>query len=585
MHPPSIFQLHRLLKKDFIQHLVTCTGALPPHAIFEIHDSLGNLFFAYPASDKDAPLLSQSAIVVENQQIGTVTIKTLSHNLQLTLTNTLAKFWGMLLSHTAQLQWERRSIAQDSLNRYRELALLHLLGEKMGSCLDSEKLAHILLSEVQKFTKASAGSLMLCRPSTNTLYVIASFGNNQAPAELIAAANKLAEIVFASGKAEIIDSASTDSRLAVVGARPDPLLCVPLKMENRVLGVLSLYCKIRNEAFSSEDLKLTELIAAHAANAFETARLFKELESMAYAIILSASATIDERDDCTAGHSTRVASISLAIAKTLNQLHSKSQGDTSTRKPLVKLQEIEYAALLHDIGKIGVPEAILTKRSRLSPDRLLAIKTRFDFITATTGQDLSREISLICKLNDAHVLSADQCQEIKDLTKRYYIDLTGNSLPFIWPEEEEALCVARGNLIKQEFQQIQSHAEKSYRILKKIPFPTELGRIPHIAYQHHERLNGCGYPKGLTDNEILLEAKIVSVADVFEALTATDRPYRSPVSTTEALDILRDEAAAGYLDSQAVDALAHILHSDKMWFASLTSIGGKNKNEQKNPDC
>lgn len=574
MYPASDFQLHRLLKKDFLQQLFTCTGTLLPDASLEIHDCQGNLFFSYPTPTNTAAVLSQNAIIVDNQVIGTIHFKLSSHSRQPQRAPAVdpTKLLGQLLSYIAQLQWERRCVAVDSLNRYRELAFLHRLGEKMASSLDAAKLADIILLEVQKITDAIAGSVMLCSQAAEQGSVIASFGTCHIAAELTTATRKLAEIVFTSGKAEVIDAASSDPRLAAIASHPKPLLCVPLKIDQRVLGVLNL---IGNEDFSSESLKLTEVIAAHAANAFETSRLFNDLENMAYAIILSASATIDERDDCTSDHSTRVADISLAIAETLNQRHLNK----APHKPLIKLKEIEYAALLHDIGKIGVPEAILTKRSRLSPDRLLAVKTRFEFITATTGQDLLAEMTFINVLNEAYVLSAEQRCQIKELTRRRYTDLAGNSLPFIWPEEEEALCVARGNLIDQEFEQIQSHAEKSYRILNKIPFPAELGRIPHIAYQHHERLNGCGYPNRLTDSEILLEAKIVSVADVFEALTATDRPYRSPVSTAEALKILRDEAAAGYLDSQAVDALADILHSDTQWFPSLTNIGGKNRHE------
>lgn len=575
MYSTADFQLHRLLKKAIVQQLINYTMTLFPEAMLEIRDISDNPFLESPPSVTTAILLAQSPILVDSKQIGTVTVKTFPQHLSSfsPAAISLAKFWGLLLSSIAQLQWERRSVAQDSINRYRELAFLHQLGEKMASSLDSEKLADIILSEVQKITKAIAGSLMLNYRTSGNLTMIANFGSHRIAScpGVATPTRKLAEIVFRSGKAEVINAAGTDPRLADVVACSEPLLCVPLKIDNRVLGVLNL---IGSEAFSSEDLKLTEVIACHAANAFETSRLFRELENMAYAIILSASATIDERDDCTAGHSTRVADISLAIAKILNQQYNSA----NPPRPMIKLREIEYAALLHDIGKIGVPEAILTKRSRLTADRLLAIKTRFEFITATTGQDLSQETKLLTSINEAHSLSPEQCREVKALTERRYTDLKGNTLPFIWSEEEEALCVARGNLVAKEFKQIQSHAEKSYRILRKIPFPAELGRIPHIAYQHHERLNGRGYPNGLTSNEILLEAKILSVADVFEALTANDRPYRSPVSTADALEILRKEAADGYLDNQSVDALAHILHSDTTWFASLT-IGGKNKDE------
>lgn len=573
-------QLHRLVSKTFIRQLLAYTACLTPAVAVAIRDCRGKLLLAEPAE----PFLPQadSPILVDNQQIGSVFVAVCPDSqTALPPAAVLAHHWGQLLSQAAQLQWERRCVTVDSINRYRELALLHQLGEKMRTCLSAEQLAAIILTELNTIIKAAAGSLMLCSQTTGQLLTIDRFGSSETATALTAAVHTLAKLVCTSGKAEIIDAAGKDSRLAPLVSSNEPLLCVPLKIENRVLGVLNFNYRAGNKPFSSEAVKLTEVIAAHAANAFETARLFKETENMAYAVILAASATIDERDDCTANHSARVAQIARAIAGILNKLSPTGTGELP-----IHLREIEYAALLHDIGKIGVPEAILNKRSRLTADRLLAIKSRFDFITATTGRNLSLEYRLICRLNAAHKLTAEQTQALTLLSCRQYTDLEGNRRPLLWPEEQEALEIPRGNLIPQEVEQIQSHAEKSYRILKKVPFPAELSNIPLIAYQHHERLNGAGYPQGLTGSNILLAAKILSVADVFEALTATDRPYRSAVPPAEALEILRSKAAAGCLDRQAVTALAHILHTDTTWFASLTTTQGRNGNDcEKNSDC
>lgn len=572
MYSSASSQFHRLLDKAFLKQLSASACAVFPDIWFEIYDANGNLFFTHAKTDNCPAEWSEAPITIDNQAAGRLRVGLACHNHRLSSQElaAAAQCLGLLLSRLAQAQWERRCIAQDSLNRYRELALLHQLGEKMGSCLDPDALADIILAEVRKITRASAGALLLGCPEAGGLSAAASFGSENISAELKTAALRLAEIVFAGGRSELIDAACSDPRLAaIVTCDCAPLLCVPLKIENRMLGVLSLIAKPDDTCFSSEDMKLTEVIAAHAANAFETARLFKELENMAYAIILAASATIDERDACTAGHSTRVADISLAIAARLNQASLGGR-----KLPAIKLQELEYAALLHDIGKIGVPEAILTKRSRLSADRMLAIKARFDFITVTTGQKLTQEYALLEETNQAHTISPEACRQVKALTERTYTNLEGAVQPFLLPEEEEALCVPRGNLIQQEFRQIQTHAEKSYRILRQIPFPAHLRRIPHIAYQHHERLNGTGYPNGLTTEEILLESKILSVADVFEALTATDRPYRSPVSVEKALEILRSEATGGYLDKEVVDTLAALLRTDTKWFTSLDSRKG-----------
>lgn len=561
MNPLATTKLNRLLDKHFLRQLLDHTHWIPSPASIEIYDSNNDLFFTYGETTAYGPVC-QSPIVINDHTIGIIRISNMQPS------DSPARFWGLLLSNLAQAQWERRCITQDSLTRYRELALLYQLGDKLDSCLDPAELAEIVLAEVHRFIRAQTGSLLLVCPYTEKLLVVASYGADETGGQLTPAASRLAHLVFATGKPEVIDDARLDPRLAVTARGWEPLLCVPLKIDNRILGALNLGHKAGELCFSAADMKLAEVIAAQAAKAFETARLFKEMENMAYAIILAAGATIDERDTCTAGHSARVAAISLAIATRLNQVREASPA-IKKKLPFIKLQEIKYAALLHDIGKIGVPEAVLTKRMRLSQDRMLAIKTRFDFITATAGQSLAEEFSLIAALNEAHSVSPADSQSIRNLACRKYTDLTGDLQPFLLPEEEEALCVPRGNLIEQEFRQIQSHAEKSYKILKKIPFPPHLHRIPQIAYQHHERLNGSGYPNGLLTEEILLEAKIISVADVFEALTASDRPYRTPVSTEKALEILFAEAQAGHLDRLVVDTLAMLVTNNQQWWNTL----------------
>lgn len=563
-------KINRLLDKHFLQRLFDNAQCIQSQFSIEIYDNNNNLFFSYGRPVYGS--VCHSSIIIDDQTVGRIYIRSTQP------ANSLAQFWGLLLSKLAQAQWERRCITRDSLTRYRELALLYQLGDKLNSCLNSSELADIVLEEVQRFIRTQAGSILLFSPYTENLSVVASYGVDDTGDQLTPPVSLLSHIVYTTGKSEVIDDTCLDPRLANIACSRESLLCVPLKIDNRILGVLNLRHKTSEFCFSSADMKLAEIIATQAAKAFESARLFKEIENMAYAIILAAGATIDERDTCTAGHSTRVAAISLAIAKRLNQLRETSP-TVKQQLSFINLQEIEYAAQLHDIGKIGVPEAILTKRTRLSQDRMLAIRTRFDYITVTTGQNLAKEFSLISTLNEAHNISASDVASIKNLARRRYTDLAGIIQPFLLPEEEEALCVPHGNLISKEFHQIQSHAEKSYKILKQIPFPPHLQRIPIIAYQHHERLNGSGYPNGLRAEEILLEAKIISVADVFEALTASDRPYRTPVSIEKALEILYEETKAGRLDKLVVDTLATIISTNRQeWIHLFNPLSGDKPN-------
>jgi hypothetical protein len=247
------------------------------------------------------------------------------------------------------------------------------------------------------------------------------------------------------------------------------------------------------------------------------------------------------------------------------------------------LRELEYASLLHDFGKIGVREHVLVKAKKLYPHALELLHQRFDFIARSIEVDvLSRKLSSLGRgastaelegldrelegrlaeldasrvvielANEPTVLDAGDFQRIEELGRQFYSRRDGSVRPLLSPEEVKALSVMRGSLTREEYDEIQSHVVHTKRFLSTIPWGKTFGRVALIAGAHHERLNGTGYPDRLQAAEIPLQSKMMSISDIFDALTAADRPYKRAVPVQKALDILGFEVKDGHIDGDLV---------------------------------
>lgn len=276
--------------------------------------------------------------------------------------------------------------------------------------------------------------------------------------------------------------------------------------------------------------------------------------------------TIDLRDTTTSGHSKRIAKYSLEMMHRIdkNQTHYKDTFFTDNQR-----KEMYYAALLHDIGKLAVEEKILLKKRRLTEDRMEAIHYRFLYMKTCLERKLekeghtSEEAKIYAEMDEyltfiqsliyaGHVDNAaiSKLQMIHSLEVR---DCNEHVIKLIDPYELKHLSVAKGNLTQNEWQKMREHAVMTRHFLTEIPWLNDLENVPVLASSHHEKLDGSGYPEGLAGDEITLQMRILAIVDIFEALTASDRPYKRAMSIEEALKILHMEVDAGKLDKKLVE--------------------------------
>jgi HD-GYP domain-containing protein (c-di-GMP phosphodiesterase class II) len=293
-------------------------------------------------------------------------------------------------------------------------------------------------------------------------------------------------------------------------------------------------------------------------------QLHQEIKDIFEGYLRSSIAAIDERDRVTYGHSRRVMGYAMAFADAVNRENGGPFGDVRFSED--RKNQFRFAALLHDIGKIGVPEALLTKEHRLSLEGMSVIRTRAEFVKAmkqirpaietkswASIADLDNDVSFIETVNKSGFLSDDGLARLQAIRAKTYVDLSGVSAPFLGDAEFESLSIKTGNLTPKERTRINSHAQATRRILSRIPWTRELSQIPEIASHHHERLDGSGYPDGLKEHELSFESKALAVIDIYEALVAQDRPYKPRMPPQKALEILRAEAAARHLDTAIVE--------------------------------
>ncbi|MBM4287760.1 MAG: GAF domain-containing protein [Deltaproteobacteria bacterium] len=355
--------------------------------------------------------------------------------------------------------------------------------------------------------------------------------------------------------------------------RTQAMLAAPLKdHRGEVVGVLQLINPVNESGeirpFSAEDETLVLALASQAAVAINNVRLLATIKNLFEALMVYSVSAIDARSPHTAGHSRRVAAYSLALARGVNECRHGPLAEVSFSDP--ELEELRFSAWLHDIGKIGVRDALLDKNQKLSADHLEAIRWRFYLAQMQAGSEaakaeLEQDFLFIQEINRLNYLPAEAPERLAGIAaKRLYLKEDTHPLlteaecqtlrqPLLTPEELTSLLVLRGNLTPQEYAEIQGHALQTLNILEKIPFSKHLARVPRFAAGHHERLDGSGYPFHLTAAELPYQTRILAIADIFDALTSTDRPYRSSYAYDKAAAVLQEEAARGRLDQDLVE--------------------------------
>jgi HD-GYP domain-containing protein (c-di-GMP phosphodiesterase class II) len=383
------------------------------------------------------------------------------------------------------------------------------------------------------------------------------------------------------------------------GYRTKSMLVVPM-VDHRedVVGVLQLInrkkdisAQITSEdaaaehvvSYGEHERQLVGSLAGQAAISIENSRLYAQIQSLFESFVKAAVTAIDQRDPTTAGHSVRVASLTVDVAEAINKTQTGPWADVNFTRD--QMRELRYAALLHDFGKVGVREEVLIKAKKLPPYLYERVESRFNLIRRTIEADYFRtraelvtkssasdaqrleeqfqqELARLDELhsavrasNEPAILAEKSAEILGELTKRTFRGPNDEPAPYLTDEEVHFLRIPKGSLDERERKEIESHVEQTYKFLVQIPWTEDLRDLATIAYGHHEKLNGRGYPRGISAADIPVQTRVMTIADIFDALTASDRPYKRALPIERALDIIRMEAKDGMLDSSLVDLM------------------------------
>lgn len=386
-----------------------------------------------------------------------------------------------------------------------------------------------------------------------------------------------------------------------LGYRTISMLAIPMvDHTDTVIGVVQMINKKRSPQirldtpetaerevlpFGTRDQEMVRSLASLAAVALNKALLITRIERLLEGVVRASVTAIEQRDPATAGHSDRVARLTVGLAKAVDRLSAGEYREVRFTRE--ELKEIEYASLLHDVGKVGVREHVLVKAKKLFEPEITVLRARFDFIKRTLQYqyarriidlitrlgpeaarpqvkqleeelerrvaEVDRQLELVRRVNEPTVVKEEIAAELQAIVQQRYPYFDGTELPYLSEYEFRNLSISKGSLNDQERLEIESHVTHSFRFLMQIPWTKELRRVPLIAYSHHERLDGTGYPRQVRSVEVPIQARMMSISDIYDALTAADRPYKPAVPPERALDILRSEARGGRIDTTLLD--------------------------------
>jgi len=383
--------------------------------------------------------------------------------------------------------------------------------------------------------------------------------------------------------------------------RTKSMLVIPMKdHKNKTIGVLQLINrkKSKNAKLTSDSVAEDEVIpfeektfglinslASQAAVSIENSLLYQNIQNLFEGFVKASVLTIEQRDPTTCGHSERVSALTVGLASIVDRVTGGKYKDIHFSRDQMK--EIRYAGLLHDFGKIGVCENVLVKANKLYPDEIKYVRSRFDFIKKSIEcKFLEKKLSMVHgkkvddyqeyfkeidnelkeelikldaylegieKANIPTILEDGLFIELKDISKKVYLDYSGVECNYLTPYEFNLLSIKKGTLDERERHEIESHVVHSYEFLKKIPWTKEFENIPDIAHAHHEKLNGEGYPLGINEDKIPIQSKMMTITDIYDALTAQDRPYKKAVPHNKALEIIGYDVKGNLVDEDLFD--------------------------------
>lgn len=510
---------------------------------------------------------------------------------------------------------DKQELQRQAAERMELIEQLLEIGAALSSSYDLGELLNLILSKSREITCSDAGSVYLVDNSDGLPKLLFKAAQNASRPNVsfrefaIPITQKsLAGYVALTGKSLNLPDAyklppgvpyqldrSFDRDIEY---RTRSILVLPMQnRQGEIIGVLQLINrKIKpdvtvtkenvqevTQPYSEWEERIIRSLASQVAISLERNQLQESIEQLFEGFVKAAVQVIESRDPCTSGHSERVATLTVRLSEEINTVdYGRLRNIKFSAR---QIQEIRYAALLHDFGKVGVPESILVKQKKLYPAQIEVIRHRFALAQRTLEMEcaqakfqhllqhriaqsetetncpfckdlekLDTEVSkkieqlnkywqLLLEANEPRILAEEPLAQLKELSNYTYRDIDGQLKPLVSPEEMAQLMVTKGNLTDEERLAIEAHVTHTYEFLKQIPWTKDLQDVPIIAYGHHEKLDGSGYPRGLKQDEIPIQAQIMAIADIYDALTAGDRPYKQGLPVAVALQILRQEAA------------------------------------------
>jgi len=517
-----------------------------------------------------------------------------------------------LLDHAAE-QWRRQakvmSLHRELGARRERMRQLSEIALSLSTRMEFAELLETILREARRLAGCEAGSLYLVDEegaSGEAPELVFKLAQNDAldvpfvEARLPLTPASLAGYVALSGETLDIPDvyaiqegrpyAFNRSFDEDMGYRTRSMLVIPMRdHRDKIVGVLQFINRLdptRDDPvpFGEEIGELLRAVASQAAVSIQKNALIRDVHRLFEGFVQASVKTIEQRDPSTSGHSFRVAETTVALLEALPRSGLDRFGELTLTPQ--HLREVRYAALLHDFGKIGVRENVLLKANKLTDERLELIHYRvelqkerlrrraverqlemlhhprdgYEVDRRRLQRDLEAELSLldqyyefICLANRPTPLDDGDFAHLRELRDYAFLELDGTRDGLITDTDLTALSVRRGSLTPEERREIESHVTHTRDFLAVLPWPPELVRVPEIAGAHHEKLDGSGYPDGLVGEQIPLASRVMTVCDIFDALTAMDRPYKSSMSLDTALDVLGDEARRGLVDGDILE--------------------------------
>ncbi len=521
------------------------------------------------------------------------------------------------------LQQEIHRLQSTLTVQNQELKELNHIGIALSSERDPDKLLELILFKSREITRADAGSLYLVEvkddlPEDENNY----FANKQLRfklaqndsidvgfKEFVMSFEKKSVAGYVALTGQVLNIAdvyqippnaeySHNRRFdESIGYRAKSMLVIPMKThKDEIIGVLQLINRKKEWShrvnkpdmveehvvpFDEKCVSLASSLASQAAVSIENTRLYEEIKKLFEGFIKASVHAIEQRDPTTSGHSERVAVLTTGLAETLNKVNTGKYKDLRfSRNHIV---EINYAALLHDFGKIGVREDVLVKAKKLFPYELDSVNYRFRLVKKAnelkfskdkirhliedekatalmTLEEIDRHFGqlqhqleeywkIIVEANEPRILKESGHEllvKIGELTFQEH----GETDRLLTPDEIKRLSIPKGSLSTEERLEIESHVTHTFNFLSRIPWTQELKNVPFYAYAHHEKLDGSGYPRNLGSEKIPIQSQMMTIADIYDALTAWDRPYKKAVPVEKALEILGYEVKDGKIDAE-----------------------------------